>query len=413
MTLQLPRLSRDIAAEAISALLSHPLRTLLSTAGIVGGIATIVTAIAIGEGARRTALAEIGALGINNVFVQATAVITDGREAAPAPVLSMADADVIHATLDSVAAIGATRAVRADMTTEITHGPGWLTGVTPSWHDIADLDIVSGRWLTEDDARQQRRVAVIGSTLSARLFGSADPVQSRILAGGTWYLVVGRLAERRAGPAGSVLRTGAPADSLLVPLTLMDVSLGRGDALDRVQSIAVRLGGAAEVERASHVVSALMSRRHAANPRYEVVVPRELLRARLRAQRTFDVVLLAVSVLALAISGVGILNIMLVTVSERRNEIGVRRTVGARRADITLQYLVEAAILCGAGGLAGVPLGIGLSWVVARTAGWPIAISFGAIAVALVMAAAVGLIAGVYPATVAARVNPIDALRAP
>ena len=412
MTLQLPRLSRDVAAEAIAALLSHRLRTLLSTAGIVGGIATVVTAFAIGEGARRAALSEIGALGIDNVFVQTTATPAEGRAPASAPVLSLADADAIEATLDTVSAVGATRSARVDMISDTRIEAAWLTGVTPSWNGIADLDVAAGRWLTPDDARLQRRVAVIGGALSTRLFGGADPIQSRILAGGTWYLVIGRLAERRASPGRSALRTADPAQSLLVPLMTMDVSLGEDDGLDRVQSIAVRLTGAAEVERASQVVTALMSRRHADNPRYEVVVPRELLRARLRTQRTFDAVLLAVSLLALVISGVGILNIMLATVVERRNEIGVRRAVGARRADITLQFAIEAAILCGAGGVLGVPLGLALSWVVAIAAGWPVSTSIGAVLVALTMAVSVGAIAGVYPAMLAARVDPMESLRA-
>jgi putative ABC transport system permease protein len=299
------------------------------------------------------------------------------------------------------------------MTSTAARASGWLTGTTSSWKEIVARGVVTGRWLTPDDQRLQKRVAVIGGTLSGQLFGGVDPIGGRVFAGGTWYLVVGRLAELRASQVVSALRSGDVAQSLFVPLPTMDVALGRGDALDRVHAIGLRLSGAADVERASQVVSALMARRHADDPLYEVVVPRELLRARLRTQRTFDVVLLGTSLLALLISGVGIMNIMLASVSERRHEIGVRRAIGARRSDIILQYTIEAAVLCSAGGLLGVPLGITWSWVVASMAGWPVSVSMVAIATTLAMAISVGLVAGVYPARVAASVDPMEALRAP
>jgi putative ABC transport system permease protein len=413
MTWNLRVSPRDLAHEAVAALLAHRLRALLSAIGIVFGIATVVTALAIGEGARRAALAEIGALGIDNVLVRATAAapVANRRRRPPAPVLSLDDARVIAGTLESESVVTALRLARIDITAGARATVGALAGVTPSWAKVADAHVAAGRWLSPDDERSRRRVAVIGGGLEHDLFGSANSIGSRVLAGGNWYVVVGRMRDRLAGAPRSTMQSFDIERSLFVPLTTMDVSMGEGDTLDRVQEIGVRVHGPAGVERAAQVISALIARRHAAAPRYEVIVPRELLRARLRTQRTFDAVLMGIGLLALIISGVGIMNIMLASVAERTQEIGIRRAFGARRAEIVVQFAMEAAALCIAGGIAGVPLGAVFSGIVAVAAGWPVTISPLAVVSALALATAVGLGFGVYPARLAANIDPAEALR--
>lgn len=412
MTWPLRVLPQDLVGQALAALLAHRLRAALSAIGIVFGIATVVTALAIGEGARRAALWEIGALGIDNIFVQATSPPPSGdrRQQPPAPVLSMDDARVIGDTVDGVVAIAAVRSARVEIRSEergVRRQPdqwGWLTGVTPSWSRIVNMDLAAGRWLSADDERSRRRVAVIGDTLARQVFAAADPIGARVLAGGTWFVVVGRLR-------GQSARADAEP-SLLVPLSTMDVSLGEGDTPERVQRIGIRLRGPSDVDRAAQTVSALMARRHVDAPRYEIVVPRELLRARLRTQRAFDAVLVGIGLLALVISGVGIMNIMLASVAERVQEVGVRRAFGARRIEIVAQFAIEAATLCVAGGLVGVPLGAILSAVIAVAAGWPISVTPWAMLLALALAFGVGLGFGIYPARIAANIQPVEALRA-
>lgn len=408
-------LPRDLAQQAVDALLAYRLRSALSIAGIVVGIATVVTALAIGEGARRAALTEIGALGIDNLYVRATADSPRSRgDTLPfAPALSLDDARVVAETLESDLAVAAMRVARVEMHVDARVETGSLAGVTVSWREIGRPDVAVGRWLSRADERGRRRVAVIGGRLARDLFPRTDPIGARVHAGGSWYYIVGRLRDPVRSDTGQAADRLDTDRSLLVPLTTMDVSLGAGDAPDRVQEIGVRVSGALEVEHAVQAIAGIMARRHRDAPRYELVVPRELLRARLRAQRTFNVVLVSIAALALLISGVGIMNIMLASVAERTQEVGVRRAFGARRDEIMVQFACEAATLCVAGAAAGVPLGAAMSGVVTLAAGWPISISAWAVLLALLLATTVGLVFGIYPAKVAASIQPIDALRAP
>jgi putative ABC transport system permease protein len=406
--------ARDLIAEAISALLAHRLQTLLSGLGIVFGIATVVTALAIGEGARRSALEEVGSLGIDNVFLRSVppSVSAGKRIVTAAPALSLDDVDAIAKTLQTNRT-AATRIAATQITYGERHAAGVLVGATVSWPDVVCAELAAGRWLTANDEATRRRVAIVGPELARELFGAVDPIDSRVFAAGSWYYIVGRLRARSNTSSNAAIQGLNTDRSIVVPLATMDINLGQGDAVDRVQEIGVRLSGSSDVERASRVIWAVAARRHRGNPAYELVVPRELLRARLEAQRTFDVVLLGIGALALVISGIGIMNIMLASVVERTQEIGLRRAVGAKRLDIVAQFAIEAAAICTVGGVVGVPLGAGLSGLVAAAAGWPVSVSAGAVLLALALAGTVGVAFGVYPARLAAQIDPVDALRAP
>ena len=405
--------SREFLHEALGALAAHRLRTVLSSIGIVFGIATVVTAFAIAEGARREAIDELSALGVENVFVRAVAPAppADARRRPAAPALSIPDMRAIEAATPGVAATAAIRVASVEMTSDVNHARAPLAGVTTGWREIADVSIARGRWLSERDAAERRRVAVVGDALARQLFGEADALGRRVRAAGAWHTVIGVLHAPATSPKRGSLQRLEPAAALLVPLSVMDVSLGTGDDLTRVTEIAIRFNDVREVEGASRSMDAILKRRHIAGT-WELVVPHALLEARLRAQRTFNVVLLAIGGLALVISGIGIMNIMLASVAERTHEIGVRRAFGARRREIVRQFALEAAILCTAGGIAGVPLGILAAALVAALGGWPVTVTLASVALALVLAAGVGMVFGIYPAKAAAALDPAAALRA-
>lgn len=415
MTRWTPRVTpRDVIEEAVGALLADRLRSVLAVIGIVVGVATVVTALAIGEGARRDALAEIGSLGLDNVFVHAVASPprTGGARQAMAPLLSLADVRAVTDALPAGTAISAMRLARVDASAGERHAPAALAGVTASWQRIAEPELSAGRWLTPADERSHRRVAIVGGTLARELFAGATPIGARVHAGGDWYAIVGVLRERSAATPRPALQRLDVDRAVLVPLGAMLTSLGLGDRPDRVQEIGVRAAGADDVEPTARSIAALFGRRHPGVAVFELVVPKELLQARLKTERTFSIVLVAVGILALTISGVGVMNIMLANVAVRIGEIGVRRAFGARHGDILAQFTIEALALCVAGGAVGVPLGAVLSALVAVAAGWPVSMSPAASGLALLMSAAVGLVFGVYPARMAARIAPIDALRA-
>jgi putative ABC transport system permease protein len=405
----------DALSACFHAFRGYRLRASLAALGVTIGVATIVTGFAIGEGARRAALDEISGLGIDNVFVRASRVTERdgyGRQRDLAPQLRLADAEAIGAAIPHVRAVAVARSLRQPARVGDRSADATFAGVSPSWHDVAELSVTEGRWLTADDAAAARKVGVIGPALARQLFGNASPIGHTVRVADAWVRIVGVLSTTaRAGQHARAIPQLDAETALFVPFDVMDARLGEGDTRDRVQDIAVRVGGAASVEPARRTIEGVLDRRYSERA-WELIVPRELLQARLRAQRTFNVVLYAIGALALLVSGVGIMNIMLASVVERTHEIGIRRAFGARRAHVLAQFAMEASLLSAAGAVAGLPLGWAFAFVVAALAGWPVAISGGSVVLALALAALVGVGFGVYPASVAAKLQPAAALRA-
>lgn len=405
----------DTTAQALLSLAANRRRAFLAMMGVVFGIAAVETAFAVGIGARRAALDEIGSLGLENIFVRSLEHRPTDRtgQGRTPPMLMVSDLEAIAETFRPTVPIAGLRSAPAEFSAEGRRAQGVLAGVTIDWNRIAHVAIAEGRWLSESDVRDHRRVAVVGSDVANELLGHNAGIGSRIFGGGAWYTVVGTLiGDRNDGNHETLQRVDARR-AVFVTLEGMDVALAAGDSVGRLEEITIRCASAGDVDRAAVVLPQLLRRLHGDTQGFEIIVPRQLLEARFHAQRTFDVVMGSVAALALLISGVGIMNIMLATVGERIQEIGVRRAFGAKRNDIVNQFAVEAAALCLAGGMAGVPIGVIFSWVVAHAAGWPIGHSFLGIAAALSAAVSVGVGFGIYPARVAASTDPAEALRSP
>lgn len=398
-------LTRDVFCQAGHALLQHRTRAALSVAGLVFGIASVTASLAIADGARIAAVEEFGALGVTNVLIRAESL--DGE----APRLVRGDATPIAEIGTGVSRTAATRF--ADVVAGIGQqrvDDAVLAGVTADWPSITGATVADGRWPTAREGQGPSRVAVIGAGLARQMFGASSPIGQRVLAGASWYDVIGVVASRST--ARSAMTLFDLDRAVIVPFGAMDSSQGRGDTVESARELIVEARTAGDVDNAAAMAAAVMARRHLDASSYRVIVPRELLRARIAAGRTANVLLVTIGGIALLISGVGIMNIMLANVIERTPEIGVRRAFGARRPDILAQFAIESALLCAAGGVAGVPLGALMAAGAAWAGGWPISISPVSVLIALGLATAVGVGFGLYPAQRAAAIQPVDALRA-
>jgi putative ABC transport system permease protein len=389
----------------LRSLMLHKLRSGLSVLGVVFGVAAVVAMSSVGEGARRETLAQIEALGIDTVTIRTRPV--DEPEAGLG--LRARDAESLRDVVPDVRAVAPVRV--SELPAEVGSRSAAVTvvGATPAYREATRLDLARGRFLADLDVSDRKRVAVLGASVALRLFPLGDPLGEVVRIGGDWFQVIGVL-EGRASPHGrsAVVRARDLNRCVIVPLPALDHGLD--PRVDAVDEIVFRVSGPEEVVPAAAVAQSLLQRATGGAP-LEVVVPREILRQRERAQRVFNVVTGAVAAISLLVGGIGIMNIMLASVAERTREVGIRRALGARRRDVAAQFLVESSLLTLTGGVLGSVLGLGGSLLIQGFAGWPTATHPLMLLVALLVALAVGVGFGFYPAWFASQLEPMTALR--
>ncbi|MEW6165278.1 MAG: ABC transporter permease [Pseudomonadota bacterium] len=403
-------------AIALKALRVNKMRSALTMLGIIIGVAAVIVMIAVGSGARAQVEAQIRSLGANLMMVfSASPTFTGARAAAGAAhTISEEDAYAIARELPDVVA-GAAPALRGSG--QIVAGnSNWSTsfyGVTPDYFDVREWGLAEGRFFEPAEINGAAKVVVIGRTVADNLFGDASPLDQTVRIRTVPLTVVGVLASKGQSPGGSDLD-----DVLLMPITTARNRVLGTTALAKsrsVGSIQIKLVDGVDGELAGEKVRELLRQRHRLQPGqdddFTLRNISEILQTREESSRVMALLLAAVASVSLLVGGIGIMNIMLVSVTERTREIGLRRAVGARAGDILMQFLVEAITLSLIGGLAGVLLGVGGAQLIAHLAGWPIETSLAATLLAVGFAAAIGVFFGFYPARTAARMSPIEALR--
>jgi putative ABC transport system permease protein len=391
---------------ALRALARNKLRAFLTMLGIIIGVGAVIAMVAIGEGAKATIRAQIASLGTNVLVVLPGSSNQGGVRYGSGAVRTLLDADAKAIARELPAVAFASPLVRRQEQV-VAGNLNWATlvqGVAPEVQQIRDWEMADGRFLHEGDVESAAKVAVIGETVAQQLFGNDNPVDSVIRIRNIPFRVVGMLA--RKGQSGQ----GADQDdTIMIPYTTMQKRLMR---ITWVHTILVKAVNAERVEEAQEQITTLLRQRHRIGvDRDDDFNVRNLSDIAEAASRVMGVLLGSVAAISLLVGGIGIMNIMLVSVTERTREIGIRMAVGARSRDIMLQFLVEAVVMAATGGLIGIFLGIGSSEILKEWAQWPTLIDPSIVAIAFLFSGAVGVFFGFYPARKAANLDPIEALR--
>lgn len=400
---------------AAGAIIAHPMRSALTTLGVVIGVAAVVTMTSIGLGASKRVEDQISGLGSNMIIVQPGSSRGPGgfvNQGAGANIsLDTNDTAAILAGVPGVAAVSSAVRGQSQVAAE---GTNWFTqvwGVDPSYLTVRDMEIAEGRMFEDSDASSGRKVLVIGQTVATNLFPNGDPVGQRIRVGRVPFEVIGVLAPK--GQSGM----GQDQDDLIVgPLkAVRSRVLGRRIRGDAVQNIYVKAASKDSINQVQEAVTELLRERHKIGPGqdddFSIQNMASMMEAMQSTTKTFTILLAAVAGVSLVVGGVGIMNIMLVAVTERTREIGLRMALGATRSNILSQFALEAVALSLFGGIIGLTLGVIGAIVVSKLGGWPTTIPTWAAPLSLGFSMFVGLVFGAYPSWRAAQLDPIEALR--
>ena len=398
----------------IRSLRLHKLRSLLSMLGVIFGVAALIAMLSIGEGAKRESLRQIEQLGINNVVVKALPR-TSSQELKARERLSVGitinDSRRIKAALPGLEEAAAVREIEVEILGAPAETSYQVTAVTPGYQRVKNLELAAGRFLCDQDQAEKNLVCVLGWDVSRGL-GRAGRVGATLRINDAVFTVVGVLKPR------NWFRNKLPAlsprnynQSVFLPLATGRIFGGVPAGSDPVDEISIKFKNPGEILPGSRVIKSLLSRLHHGVEDYQMIVPLELIRGARQTQGIFNIVLGGIAGITLLVGGIGIMNIMLATVSERTREIGIRRAVGANRRQIVAQFLAESSILTVSGGLIGVIAGYIVSLFISGLAGWPTVITAWAVFLSLGMALLVGIFFGFYPAARAALLDPIQALR--
>ncbi len=422
-------LVRDIFRLSFHNLLLHKIRSALTSLGVIFGVGSVIAMLSISEGAKRQSLAQIEAMGIDKIIVFAKKPPVTGKDEADSTNssiierygLTSADRNKIE-LMDNVQKVITVRDARK----KILHGTRrvdlLLVATEPDFLEESGSKMVQGRWLTAIDMKNDAEVCVIGRNVKRKLFGIE---KSRIIGEclrieDSVYRVVGIL-ENNLGTQLPVVNS--PNDMIIIPRSTYSAHYGQGYSFQRegrnakilnleYDMFIIKVEDVSFIDDTSKRIYGYLEKVHSDTKDWETIVPLDLLKQKEQTQNIFTIVMSSIASISLIVGGIGIMNIMLANVYERRKEIGTRRALGALKREILIQFLIETVFLTTMGGMLGVALGIGLSQVVTFFANWPTIYSLWAIAISLLISIAVGVVFGTYPAWKAAQQNPIEVLRA-
>ena len=405
----------ESVTESISNLGRHKLRSFLTMLGMIFGVGAVIAMLSIGAGAERESLRIIENFGIRNIIIQAKDFKTEELRQIRTESLgvSVRDIEALDSILKPKPLISAMRVVK---TFQVVTGKGRsdsrVLGVSSTYPEIVNLKLLQGSFFLPADEVANNQVCVLGIVAKQKLFGFGDVLDKQIKVNDQWLTVVGVLADANVEKKEfEGVKLQNPNNDIYIPITTAIKKFDKDTVENELNEIVVQVAPNADLTEQAGTINNLMSAMHRYVDDFSIVVPEKLLEQNQKTQGIFNIVMGAIASISLLVGGIGIMNIMLASVLERTNEIGLRRAIGARKIDIRTQFISEAIGISLAGGLIGVGVGYGISRLVAAYSGWSTIITGASIGLSFGVSTVVGLVFGIYPAVQAANLDPIECLR--
>lgn len=391
---------------AVKSLFVNKLRSFLAMLGIIIGVASVISMLALGSGAQKQVLERVSAMGTNLLVVRPGQRGTGGVLSGSQQNLTIEDALAILEQVEGVYQVAPLVRSSGQIKFLNKNTRSSLMGSATTYFSIRDFSLSQGRIFTEAEVSQRARVAVIGPVTATNLFGEDTPLAQMIKINGVNFQVIGVLKSK--GDQGWF----NPDDQVIIPYT---VAMKQLFGLDYIHEINVQTEKEVEMASIQDSMTSLLRKRHRLQPEIDndffIRNQSDIIQTASDFSRTFTILLGGIASISLLVGGIGVMNIMLVTVTERTREIGIRKAIGAKYQDILRQFLIEAMLMSALGGLIGAAIGIGLAYAIGKMSSFMTSIEPGSVILAISFAGAVGVFFGYYPARRAAKLNPIDALR--
>ncbi|MHB1458685.1 MAG: ABC transporter permease [Armatimonadota bacterium] len=428
----------DAIQTGLSELLSHKMRSMLTMLGVIFGVSAVIAMVSIGEGGKQTMLEQIRQMGIDIIHVRraiiAGELLDKAQERSPFG-LKYSDAAGIKSVCEYAKLVIPLREVFADVKVGEKPVQAKVVGTTPGYEIATRATVERGRFLSAEDVSNGLPVCVLGAAAKRELFGFDDPLGKSVKIGKRIFRIVGLMEPKEIGAAKAMSALRDLNSDIYIPITIsisdfqmysqQAIPANMQNIIGMIRKMLSRQSiGNAEITEVivqvesdlatiptEGIIRSVLDRSHKGIRDYEIIIPAELLKQSQQTQAIFNIVMAAIASISLLVGGIGIMNIMLATVTQRTREIGIRRCIGATKWDIIRQFMLEAMVITCIGGLIGVVMGVGGAKAISIYAGWRTVVSMQAIIVSFGVSALVGIVFGMYPAIRAASVDPIEALR--
>jgi putative ABC transport system permease protein len=403
----------DPLASAWTGITAHKLRSFLTMLGIVIGVGAVIALMSIGKGTQEAILSRIQGLGTNLLFISPGSTTSSGVRSAQgsSQTLTEEDGEAILEQVANVVAVASTSGSFSQLVYSGQNTNARVTGITPSYQEMTSMEVTNGNLISDYDVQIANKVVLLGSNVATTLFGTEDPIGQAVRMGNIQVRVIGVLKAK--GTSGF----GSTDDAIFVPLTTLFQTNSRSITTTGqhiVSSVNVQIADTKYSDQVTADITSLLHYRHrltTADNDFTITSQQDIIKtiSDTTAQTTF--LLGAIAAISLLVGGIGVMNIMLVSVIERTREIGVRKALGAEEFEIIIQFLIEAALLCISGGIIGILMGWGASVLVGKLMSMNTVVTADVVVLAFCVSAAIGLVFGLYPAWRGSRLNPIEALR--